>query len=384
MLKAFKLRLYPNRTQKDQINISINHSRFLWNVMLEMQNARYKNNKNAKFINAFGMNLLLPYLKSDFPWLKEADSTALQETNSQLDTAFQRFFKKLGRHPVFKSYKFSRKSYTTKMGMSLVDETHLRLAKVGDVYFKAKALPLGKIKRVTVSISATGKYHALVLVDCEIKPFPKTNSFVGIDFGLTHLAIQSDGYKLPNIRFDKKLAKKKHFWEKRLSRRRIRALSIIHEQKKIGRDLQLSDFSNYMRAKYNVAKINEKIANQRNDYLQKYTTKLVKAYDIIAIEDLKSSNMLKNHKLARAIANASWRKMRDLLTYKVKWYGKELLVIDPKYTTQVDFETGEIQKHPLSERMYRNNFGHLVDRDVNASKNILQWAMYPDTRVTKA
>lgn len=352
--------------------------------MLDMQNTRYETNKSAKFVNGYDMSLLLPTLKREYKWLKEADSSALQETTTQLETAFKRFFKKIGGHPRFKSWKFSRKSYTTKLTMSLIDERHLKLTKLGSVSFKAKALPVGKIRRVTISISATGKYHALVLVDEDIQPFDKTGKNVGIDFGLADLAIQSNGIKLANIRFDKRLAQQKHYWEKRLARRQLRALSIIHEQKKLGRELELSDFSNYARAKYQVAKINEKIANQRADYLHKYTTQLVKNYDVIAIEDLKSSNMLKNHKLARAIANASWRKMRELLTYKANWYGKQLLVVSPRYTTQVDFETGEIKKHSLKVREYTNSLGHLIDRDVNASKNILKWALDPETRITKA
>jgi len=169
-----------------------------------------------------------------------------------------------------------------------------------------------------------------------------------------------------------------------LSRRRLQALSVIHEQKKKGYDLKLSDFSNYMKAKYHVARIHEKIANQRADYLHKYTTQLVKEFDVIAIENLKTSNMLKNHKLARAVANVSWRKLRTMLEYKAAWYGKRLIVVNPRYTTQVDNETGEIKKHPLRVRTYVNSLGHTVDRDVNASKNILKWAISPETRITKA
>lgn len=384
LLKAVKLRIYPNQTQREQIDITINHCRYVWNTMLDMQIKRYESNKNAKFINTFGMNILLTTLKQEQKWLKEADATSLQETNAQLNDSFKSFFKKLSGFPNFKSRKSTRKSYTSKMNMAIVDDKHIKIAKLGTIHFRNKVLPTGKLKRVTISISATGKYYAMALFETSVEPFSKTNSFVGLDFGLTHLAIQSNDYKLPNIRFDKELAKKKNYWEKKLARRRLRALSIIHEQKKLGRYLDLPDFSNYMKAKYNVAKINEKIANQRNDYLQKYTTKLVKAYDIIAIEDLKSSNMLKNHKLARAIANASWRKLRTMLEYKSKWYGKRLLVVDPRYTTQVDNETGEIKKHPLSVRTYVNSLGHVVDRDINASKNILQWAIYPETRITKA
>lgn len=352
-------------------------------MMLEMQVNRHNNNRNSKFVNGYGMNLLLPSLKNEHIWLKEADSTSLQETNTQLETAFKRFFKKISGYPKFKSWKYGRKSYTTKMNMKIIDNHHIKLRKLGYVYFRAKSIPEGRIKRVTISISSTGKYHALVLVDTEIKPFKKTGKATGIDLGLADLAIQSDGYKLRNIRFDKKLAKKKHYWEKRLARRRQQALQIIHEQKKIGRDLDLADFSNYTRAKYMVAKYAEKEKNQREDYLQKYTTNLVKDFDIIVIEDLKSSDMMKNHNLARAIANASWRKIRIMLEYKTSWYGKKLIAIDPKYTSQADFETGEIVKKPLEVREYTNSLGHVFDRDINAAKNILKWGLKPETRITK-
>ena len=253
------------------------------------------------------------------------------------------------------------------------------------IYFRAnKDIPEGKIKTVTVSRSSTGNYYASVVLEREIQHLPKTGKSVGLDLGLASLSTQSDGTKIPLPRFDKNLAKKKHYWERKLARRRIRALSVIHEQKKLGRQLDLEDFANYTRAKYMVAKISEKERNQRNDYIQKYTTKLVKEFDTIVIEDLKVSNMRKNHKLARAVANAGWRSLRTMLEYKTAWYGKELIVINPAYTSQVDFETGEIQKKSLKIREYVNSNGTLVDRDVNASKNILKWGLYPETRVTKA
>ena len=164
MLKAYKLRLYPNKKQTDRIYINVNHCRFVWNKMLEMQSNRYENNKNAKYINGYGMNLLLPLLKKENPWLKEADSTALQEPNTQLDTAFTRFFRKLGGYTKFKSMKYSRKSYTTKMGIAMTDKNHIKLPKLGKVYFRANKIPDKnlKIRRATITVSATGKYYALV------------------------------------------------------------------------------------------------------------------------------------------------------------------------------------------------------------------------------
>ncbi len=384
-LVAIKLRLYPNVTQMEQIELTFNHTRFLWNAMLELQNTRYENNRDSKFLGKYDLDLLLTTLKQEKGWLYDVDNTALQDTNAKLDKSFKRFFKKTGGHPRFQSWKWSKKSYTTKMGMRLADNHHLKIARMDPIYFRSsKDVPEGNIKTVTVSKSTTNNYYASVVIEQEIKPLPKTGNNVGLDLGLASLSTQSDGIKIPLPRFDKSLTKKKRNWERKLARRRIRALSVIHEQKKFGRELELEDFANYTRAKYMVAKYAEKERNQRNDYLQKYTTKLVKEYDVIVMEDLKVKNMMKNHKLARAVANAGWRSLRTMLEYKTQWYGKELIVINPAYTSQVDFETGEIQKKGLKIREYVNSNGTVVDRDVNAAKNILKWGMYPETRITKA
>ena len=384
-LVTIKLKLYPNTTQREQIELTLNHTRFLWNAMLELQNTRYENNKESKFLSGYDLAILIPTLKKEKPWLKEVDSTALQEVTTKLDKAFKRFFKKMGGYPRFQSWKGSKKSYTTKMGMRLIDGHHLKIAKMDPIYFRAnKNIPEGKIKTVTVSRSSVGNYYASVVIEREIAPLPKMGKNIGIDLGLASLSTQSDGTKISLPRFDKNLAKKKRYWERKLARRRIRALSVINEQKKLGRQLDLGDFANYTRAKRMVAKYSEKERNKRNDYIQKYTTKLVKEFDTIVIEDLKPSNMVKNHKLARAVANAGWRSLRTMLEYKTEWYGKTLIVINPAYTSQVDFETGEIQKKGLKIREYTNSNGTLVDRDVNASKNILKWGLHPETRVTKA
>lgn len=287
-LVAIKLRLYPNVTQMEQIELTFNHTRFLWNAMLELQNTRYENNRDSKFLGKYDLDLLLTTLKQEKGWLYDVDNTALQDTNAKLDKSFKRFFKKTGGHPRFQSWKWSKKSYTTKMGMRLADNHHLKIARMDPIYFRSsKDVPEGNIKTVTVSKSTTNNYYASVVIEQEIKPLPKTGNNVGLDLGLASLSTQSDGIKIPLPRFDKSLTKKKRNWERKLARRRIRALSVIHEQKKFGRELELEDFANYTRAKYMVAKYAEKERNQRNDYLQKYTTKLVKEYDVIVMEDLK-------------------------------------------------------------------------------------------------
>lgn len=193
--------------------------------------------------------------------------------------------------------------------------------------------------------------------------------------GIADLMITSDGVKYPTIRFDKLLAKKKHYWEKRLARRRLQAQKEIAWDKhdKVLKPRELSDFKNYLKAKNMVAKYSEKIANQRNNYLHILSKQLVEQYDVIKLEDLKTKNLLKNHKLAKAIANQSWRELRSQLTYKCEWYGKQLVTVNPRKTSQIcsdcSYDDG---KHTLDIRQWTCPNCHAEhDRDINAARNIL-------------
>ncbi|WP_137631683.1 RNA-guided endonuclease TnpB family protein, partial [Secundilactobacillus hailunensis] len=222
----------------------------------------------------------------------------------------------------------------------------------------------------------TGKFYAVILVDTDIKPLAKTGNPVGIDLGVADLMITSDGVKYPTIRFDKRLSKKQHYWEKRLARRRLQAQQEIAWDKhnKVSEPRELADFKNYQKAKRMVAKYAEKIANQRNNYLNTLTKTLVAQYDVIKIEDLKTKNLLKNHKLARAIANQSWRELRRMLEYKCAWYRKQLVAVNPRKTSQICSSCGyDDGKHTLDIRQWTcPNCGVSHDRDINAAVNILQ------------
>ena len=373
-LKGIKLRIYPNREQQLGIKLNFGYNRFVWNQMLNMMIERYRNNPKASFLSAYTLDSLLPCLKMEYPWLKEAESTSLQATNHDLIEAYKKFFKEHRGFPKFKSRKFPHQRYTVKMGIKPVATHYLKLPKLGTVRVKGQ-LPLEKVKRATIKLSATGKFYAILLVDTEIRELPKTGNSVGIDMGVADLMITSDGIKFPTIRFDKLLAKKKHYWEKRLARRRLQAKKEIawdHHNKVIV-PRELSDFKNYLKAKRMVAKYSEKIANQRNNYLHNLTKQLVEQYDVIKIEDLKTKNLLKNHKLARAIANQSWRKIRSQLEYKCAWYGKQLVTVNPRKTSQICSNCGyDDGKHTLDVRQWIcPNCGMNHDRDINAAKNIL-------------
>ncbi|GAA2981988.1 RNA-guided endonuclease TnpB family protein [Lentilactobacillus parakefiri] len=376
VLKGIKLRIYPNAAQQLKIKLNFGYNRFVCNQMLAMMIQRYENNPEAPFLNAFALNNLLPALKMEYIWLKEAESTSLQSTNHDLVEAYKRFFKAHKGFPKFKSRKFLKQSYQSKMNIRLIDKYHLKLPKLGIVRYKCGRKITGKIKSATIRLSATKKFYAILLIDTDINQLNKTNQPVGIDLGVSDLMITSDGKKYPTVRFDKLLADRKHYWERKLARRRRQAEKEIawdrHNQ--VVEPRTLADFKNYQKAKIMVAKYSEKIANQRNNYLHQLTKQLVTNYDVIKIEDLKAKNLMKNHSLARAIANQAWRKLRLQLEYKCIWYGKELKVVNPYKTSQLCSNCGyDDGKHPLEIREWtcpQCQTHH--DRDINAARNILQ------------
>jgi len=379
MYKGIKLRIYPNLEQQQQIVDNFGCCRFVWNQLLNMQIERYKRNPDSKFLNGFAMNTLLKQLKSEYPWLKQVNSTSLQDTCETLAVTYQRFFKHLGGYPKFKSRKYPKKSYKAKTNgnnnIRLVNKHYLKLPKLGIMRFKGR-LTTDKIKSATIKLSPSGKFYCVLLTECENQTsFNKTNKNIGLDMGVADLIITSDGVKYPTIRFDKLLAKKKHYWEKRLARRRLQAQREIAWDKhnKVVEPREMSDFKNVEKARIMVAKYNEKIANQRKDYLNQLTKQLVTNYDVIKIEDLKTKNLLHNHKLARAIANQSWRELRSQLEYKCAWYGKQLVIVNPRKTSQICSTCGyDDGKHTLNIRQWTcPQCGTNHDRDINAAKNIL-------------
>ena len=373
------------------------NERFVWNQLLWMLEERYQNQKdeldafkeqcelNPKLkrpawlwqLDEYELNRLLPRLKEEYPFLKDSDSSSLQITTHKLKKAYNNFFDVTSDkgHPQYKKRSWEA-SYTGKSTrIRVLKKRYMKLPKLGVMKTSKTGMIVGKIKQYTVSRDAADRYWLSLQVDVpQPTPFPKTNKAVGIDLGLTDLAILSNGAKIKP--FDVQASESQaRIWQRKFDRRKHQASVQVKMDlhKKVLLPRELSDFKNWQRARVQKARYQAKTAAIRKDYLHKLTTQLVKEYDAIVLEDLKPSNMMKNHHLTWSIANASWATFKTLLQYKCEWYGKELVLVPPHYTSRVchvcQQDSGE---KPLHIREWTcTSCGTHHDRDVNAARNIL-------------
>lgn len=366
MKKGIKVRIYPNKSQKNLIEQMIGNDRFLWNYLLD----RISNKTNTS--NKYELMKLLPNTKEEFEFLKLSESSSLQIVCERLSDAFKEFFKGTRGYPNFHSKRYSKKSFVIKNNKNIrINHNSIKLTKLG--YIKAKwdnSIDYKAIKRVTITKTPTNKYYVSLTVDYESQELAKTNEFVGIDVGKTHLAIFSDGTKIPSLDLSN-LENKLKNWQRKMSRR--------SELAKV-KNIPLDDSKGYQKAKLMVAKYHEKIKNKRLDYLHKVTKEIVENYDLIAIEDIKVKDLLNkkytsksNHKTA----NQSWYAFRLLLEYKCKMYGKELIIVDPSYTSKTcsccSYINYDLKLYDRAWICPSCNTTH--DRDINASINILNKAL---------
>lgn len=363
--KAYKFRLYPNKEQAILINKTIGCSRFVFNHFLHLWNEAYKTTGKGLSYNTCAT--MIPALKKtdEYNWLKEVDSYALQSSVKNLEDSFNRFFKKQNKAPRFKSKKNPTQSYITKNVRNgiQIDGNRIKLPKLKMVKFANSRDINGRILRATISHKASGKYFISLLVEENIQELDKSNRSVGIDLGIKDFAILDDGTVYNNNRYTTKMAKQLSREQRKLSRR-------YEQAKKDGK--RLEDAKNYQKQKIKVARLHEKVANQREDFLNKVSTIIVKNHDVICIEDLNTKGMLKNHKLARSISDVSWSMFVAKLQYKADWYGKRVVKIDRWFaSSQICSSCGvNSGKKTLDIRYWECECGAKHDRDINASINI--------------
>ena len=367
-LKAYKFRIYPTEEQEIFFAKTFGCVRKVYNLMLNDRKKAYEEVKNDP-----SKKMIFPTpakYKKEFPFLKEVDSLALANAQLHLDKAYKNFFrdKSVG-FPRFKSKKNPVQSYTTNnqnSTVALIDSKFIKIPKLKSlVRIKLHRQPKGMIKSAIVSRHASGKYYISLLCKEEINELPKTNSAIGIDLGITDFAILSDGQKIDNHKFTSKMEKKLKREQRKLSRRALLAKN---------KGIPLSEAKNYQKQKRKVARLHEKVMNQRTDFLNKLSTEIIKNHDIICIEDLNVKGMLRNHKLARSISDVSWSSFVAKLQYKADWYGREIIKVDTWFpSSQICSECGHKDgKKSLDIREWTCPICHTHhDRDINASINIL-------------
>ena len=358
MLKAYKYRIYPNKEQKIQIAKTFGCCRFVYNQTLAYRKDTYENEKKSVSKTDCN-NYCNRELKKEYEWLKDVDKFALTNAIYNMDAAYRKFFKEHAGYPKFKSKRDNHKSYMTNYTNENIvvdfEKGRVKLPKLKMVKAKPPREFEGQIKSATISQMPSGKYFVSILVEEEQVELPKVEKSVGIDLGIKDLVITSDGEKIDNLKLIKKYENK-----------------LVRQQRKLAHKQKGS--KNREKQRIKVAKIYEKIANTRNDYLHKISHKLINENQVIVSEDLSVSNMVKNANLAKSISDCGWSELTRQLQYKADWYGRTYVKIGrfvpSSQTCHVCGYKNEETKDLTVRKWTCPQCQTEHDRDINAAINI--------------
>ncbi len=355
--KAYQFRLAPTTGQRRLLEQTLDTCRWVYNETLAYRKHAWE--ARQEHVGLYDTNALLPIWKDQRPELKQVYSQVLQDVQNRVHLAFDAFFRRVKRgetpgYPRFRgkgwydSFTFKQAGFGFKLAGQWLD-----LSKIGRVQMIAHRPMVGTIKTLTIRRTRTGKWFACFSLETEPEPLPPTQRAVGVDVGLTHFATLSTGEQIANPRFFRKDE---------------------HALAKAQRRLSNAEKGTPERAKYRkvVAHIHERIAHRRKDFAHQLSRRLVREFGIIVLEDLNIARMIKNHRLAKSIADAAWNQLANYTRYKAANAGRTYLEVDPRGTSQRCSRCSGVVKKALSVRVHQCPYcGLEIDRDLNAALNIL-------------
>jgi len=361
MIKSYKFRIFPSKKQIRILNQHLEECRWLYNYCIEERREAWK--KNKKSLNYFDQQNKLVELKRNRTSLNNVYSQVLREAVKRVDLAFKGFYRRVknGEKPGYPRFKGKNRynSFTYPQHGFSVKKKSIQLSKIGVI--KAKiTLDIedieGKLKTCTIKRSPTGKWYVILTCEFDPKPLPKNDKIIGIDVGVKHFAVLSDGTKVENPKFILKE-------EKNLSK----------AQRKLSR--LTKDTKEWEKQRRVVARIYERITWKRWDFIHKLSREIVNKYGIIVIEDLNVDKMVRKKRrkrlLSKLILDAAWKDFCHKLAYKAEWAGRQVVAVSPEYTSQTCSECEFRQKMPLNKRKFVcRNCNFEADRDYNAARNI--------------
>lgn len=355
MKRRWTFRCYPTSEQEEHLNRTFGCCRFIWNWALQSRSASYRDGNRISYR---ATDRAMTQLKKmpEYEWLNEVSSVPLQQSLRDLQMAFSHFFAKIAKYPAFKnkadrqSANYSLSGFTFDHGKRI-----LKLAKIGEMKVKWSRKNIPEPSSIRVIRTASGKFFVSLVVEIAPLELPKTGKKVGIDFGVSRLGTLSNGERISNPRYGAKYKKLLAFRQKQLAKK---------QKGSKRRDL----------ARKRVSLIYEKIANCRKDSLHKFSTDIVKRFDVICVEDLNLRGMVKNHNLARSLSDASIGMVIGMIEEKAERYGKQVVKIDQWYPSSKTCSVcgHVVDKLPLSLREWDcPECNSHLDRDENAAVNIL-------------